>query len=125
MKNAINWFEIPVRDFKRAQLFYEHLLDATLTPQETNDSECKMAFLPADLENDGIGGAIISGSGYEPSETGALIYLNGGNDLSTPLARVEPAGGKVVMPKTSIGSHGFMAQFIDTEGNKLALHSQQ
>lgn len=125
MKNAINWFEIPVQDFERAQSFYEHLFSATLTPQETDDSGCKMAFLPADLENEGIGGAIISGPGYEPSETGALIYLNGGDDLSTPLARVEPAGGKVVMPKTSIGPHGFMAQFIDTEGNKLALHSQQ
>lgn len=124
MKNAINWFEIPVKDFARAQSFYEHLFNAPLTPQETVGTESRMAFLPADLENGGIGGCIISGPGYEPSETGALVYLNGGDDLSVTLERVEKAGGKVVMPKTSIGEHGYMAQFIDTEGNKLALHSQ-
>jgi predicted enzyme related to lactoylglutathione lyase len=124
MKNAINWFEIPVRDFARAQSFYEQLFNASLTPQETDETGSVMAFLPADLEDGGIGGCIISGPGYEPSETGALVYLNGGDDLSAPLERVKKAGGKVIMPKTSIGEHGYMAQFIDSEGNKLALHSQ-
>lgn len=123
MKHAINWFEIPVQDFIRAQSFYEQLFNATLTPQEPVGTESKMAFLPADLENGGIGGCIISGSGYQPSTAGALVYLNGGDNLSGPLERVEKAGGKVVMPKTSISQHGYMAQFIDSEGNKLALHS--
>ena len=123
MKNTVNWFEIPVRDFARAQSFYEQLFNVSLTPQEPDETGSVMAFLPADLENGGIGGCIISGPGYEPSEIGALVYLNGGDDLSVPLERVEKAGGKVIMPKTSIGSHGFMAQFIDNEGNKLALHS--
>ncbi|MEM8965580.1 MAG: VOC family protein [Bacteroidota bacterium] len=123
MKNSINWFEIPVRDLDRAQSFYEQLFDAPLTPKEPDETGSTMIFFPADLENGGIGGCIISGPGYEPSEKGALVYLNGGDDLSVPLSRVEKAGGKVIMPKTSIGPHGFMAQFIDTEGNKLALQS--
>jgi predicted enzyme related to lactoylglutathione lyase len=63
--------------------------------------------------------------GFEPSTKGALIYLNGGEDLSVPLSKVEAAGGKILLPKTSIGSNGFMAHIIDTEGNKIALHSMK
>lgn len=55
--------------------------------------------------------------------TGTTIYLEGGNDLSVPLSRVESAGGKVILPKTSIGNNGFIALFIDTEGNKVGFHS--
>jgi predicted enzyme related to lactoylglutathione lyase len=54
---------------------------------------------------------------------GSTVYLNGGEDLSHSLAKVEPAGGKIMMPKTSLGENGFMALFIDSEGNKVAFHS--
>ena len=84
--------------------------------------EYKYAMLPAQMP-EGIGGGIVQGPGFEPSDKGSLIYLNGGDDLSGPLSRVEAAGGKIVLPKTSIGPNGFMAHFIDTEGNKVALHS--
>lgn len=57
--------------------------------------------------------------------TGALIYLNGGDDLSVPLSKIEAAGGKILMPKTPIGPNGFMAYFTDTEGKKVALHSMK
>jgi hypothetical protein len=55
--------------------------------------------------------------------TGTTVYLDGGNDLSVPLGRVESAGGTVILPKTSIGNNGFIALFIDTEGNKIGFHS--
>ena len=122
MKNAINWFEIPAKDFERAKTFYENVLDATFETMAMKDMGVTMAFFPADWEK-GIGGGIAHGPGYEPTDNGSLIYLNGGDDLSTPLSRVESAGGKVIIPKTSIGEHGFMAQFIDSEGNKVAFHS--
>lgn len=120
MKNAINWFEIPVKDFNRAKAFYETLYGAAI--QEMPHPEYKYGMLPGDMQN-GVGGGIVQGEGFEPSEKGPLIYLNGGDDLSVPLSKVEAAGGKIVLPKTSIGPNGFMAHFIDTEGNKIALHS--
>ena len=92
MKNAINWFDIPVKDFDRAKSFYEEVLDTTMETQSMPGM--KMAFFPADWEN-GIGGGLAYGEGYEPSDKGSLIYLNGGDDLSIPLARVEEAGGKL------------------------------
>ena len=123
MKNAINWFEIPVNDFARAKKFYETILDVEV--QEMPHPTFKYGILPADMMNGGIGGGIVQGEGFEPSEKGSLIYLNGGEDLSVSLSKVEAAGGKIVLPKTSIGQNGFMAHFIDSEGNKVALHSMK
>jgi hypothetical protein len=127
MKNAINWFEIPVKNFDRAKRFYEAILGAPVQVMPSNPQmpPMKYGFLPFDMANGGIGGGIIEAEGYEPSQKGVLIYLNGGDDLSKPLSRVENAGGKIIMPKTAIGENGFMAQFIDTEGNKVAFHSMK
>ena len=124
MKNAINWFEIPAKNFERAKKFYEEVLGAEMETQSMEEMGLTMAFFPADWEN-GIGGGIACGPEYEPSDKGSLVYLNGGDDLSVPLSRVEKAGGKVIVPKTSLGPNGFMAQFIDTEGNRVAFHSRQ
>jgi uncharacterized protein len=122
MINSINWFEIPVKDFDRAKTFYEAVYGTSV--QEMPHPEYRYGMLPCDMQQ-GVGGGIVQGEGFEPSDKGALLYLNGGDDLSVPLSRVEAAGGKIVLPKTSIGPNGFMAHFIDTEGNKIALHSMQ
>ena len=121
MKNSINWFEIPVKNFESSKKFYETVLGEEMHTMEAMGM--KSAFFPFDMKGGGIGGCIIQGKGYEPSEKGALVYLNGGDDLSIPLSKVEAAGGKIIMPKTAIGQNGFMAHFIDTEGNRVAFHS--
>jgi uncharacterized protein len=120
MTNSINWFEIPVKDFDRAKAFYEAIYGTAI--QEMPHPEFRYGMLPSDMQN-GVGGGIVQGPGFEPSATGSLLYLNGGDDLSGPLSRVEAAGGKIVLPKTSIGENGYMAHIMDTEGNKIALHS--
>ena len=120
MANAINWFEIPANNYDRAIQFYSTVLGAPLHKQEIQGT--KMAFLP--MEGQGVGGAVCFGEGYTPSDAGALIYLNGGDDLAAPLARVGAAGGQVVVPKTKISEEiGYFAVFMDTEGNKMAFHS--
>ena len=122
MTNSINWFEIPVTDFTRAKKFYETIMGGEIMEMEFPGG--KYGMLPADMMN-GVGGGLAQGEGFVPSQEGTIVYLNGGDDLSVPLAKIEAAGGKVIMPKTSIGGNGFMAQFIDTEGNKVALHSMK
>ena len=121
MAHAINWFEIPVKNFETAKKFYEAILDAEM--QVMDAMGMKSAFFPADLEKGSIGGCIIEGEGYEPSQNGSVVYLNGGEDLSVVLSKVEAAGGKILLPKTGIGPNGFMAYFEDSEGNKVGLHS--
>ena len=119
MSNAINWFELPSKNFNRAVKFYSQVIGQDLQPMDAND--IKMAFFPT--TDNGVGGCVVHGNGSKPSAEGSLVYLNGGEDLGIPLSRVEAAGGKVVMPKTAIGENGFMAIFMDTEGNRVAFHS--
>ena len=121
VKDAANWFEIPVSDFERAKTFYSRMFDFEM-PTNTM-GETQMGFFLHE-QGQGIGGAICHGEGYEPSDKGALVYLNGGADLTTVLDRVEGAGGKVIVPKTQVTPEiGYVAHFIDTEGNRVALHS--
>jgi len=120
MSNVINWFEIPANDINRAIKFYTKVLGGEMQPMEMMG--IKMAFLPMDGE--GVGGSLCQGAGYKPTTDGAKIYLNGGDDLNVPLSKVEKAGGKVVMPKTKISDDiGYMAFFVDSEGNNMAFHS--
>ena len=119
MVTTLNWFEIPATDLARAKAFYAQVLDAPIH----DDPNRPYAYLPANEGSGGFGGAIAYGENFVPATTGTTIYLDGGNDLSVPLARVESAGGKVILPKTAIGGNGYIALFIDTEGNKLGFHS--
>lgn len=120
MRHMINWFEIPATDFDRALRFYSTVLDAALEPMEMEGA--KMGMLPSDGEN--VSGAIVQGEDYIPGTHGALVYLSGGQDLSPMLARVTVAGGRVIVPKTQISPEfGYFALFIDSEGNRVGLHS--
>lgn len=123
MANAINWFEIPAIDFTRAKNFYETILAIEI--MEMPFPYGKYGTFPADMENGSVGGGLMQSEGFNPSKDGSVVYLNGGEDLSVSLGKVEPAGGQIIMPKTSIGENGFMAHFIDTEGNRVALHSMK
>ena len=124
LDNAINWIEIPVENFDRAKKFYAAIYDYEMP--ETNVGPTRMGFLPYEQKEGRVGGAICQGPGYQPSQQGSLPYLNGGADLETVLNRVPKAGGKILIPKTFIGeSIGYFAQFLDTEGNRIALHSRK
>lgn len=119
--NAISWIEIPVTDFARAKKFYSTIYNYEMP--EMPMGPVNMGILPYQQGN-GVGGAICFGEGYEPTDKGAKVYLNGEPDLNIVLNRVEAAGGKVVLAKTDIGEgFGFFAVFHDTEGNWIGLHS--
>ena len=123
MKNAINWFEIPVLDYERAKKFYNTILDLEIMDYHMPEKNMKYGMFPYEMENMGVGGAIVEMAEMKPSTDGSTVYLNGGEDLNVALNKVEAAGGKVFMPKMDIDENGFIAQFIDTEGNRVALHS--
>jgi len=119
MFNVINWFEIPVKDLESAMCFYWGILGTPFTIQEQQGK--RFALFSSD--EGGVGGSLTEAKGYVPGHSGALVYLNGGDDLNMILNKVEGAGGKVLMPKTSIGQWGFIGMFEDSEGNRVGLHS--
>jgi uncharacterized protein len=121
--NAINWFEIAVNDLDRATKFYETVFNISMEAMDMPGMQ--MRSFPADSMNGKAGGALVKSDMHKPSGTGSIIYLNANPDLSDPLSRVEKAGGQVIMPKMEISPEiGHMAFFTDTEGNTVAMHSQ-
>ena len=120
MKNLISIVEIPTADFPRAVAFYQAILNTNI--EEVEMGGIKMGLFPNDGESVFV--QLISGSEYKPSADGAIVYLNGGDDLQKVEDKIEANGGKIVVPKTEIGPEmGFFAIFTDTEGNKLGLQS--
>ena len=123
MTHAISWFEIPATDLDRAQKFYETIFGLKLNPLDLPN--IRMRMFPVEDIN-GVGGAVVDSGGFhKPSSTdGPLIYLNGNPDLQQALDKVEAAGGQIMVPKTEISpEYGYMAVIIDTEGNRIGLHS--
>lgn len=120
MNNMISIVEIPVTDFSRAVKFYQAILGVTI--QEVEMGGVTMGILPNDEGTVNV--VLAKGSDYKPTMDGAVLYLQAGNDLQPMLDKVSQHGGQVIVPKTEISPEmGFFALFIDTEGNKLGLHS--
>jgi uncharacterized protein len=125
-RNMVGWFEIPVTDMERAITFYEAVFAVKLSRHPMGPLD--MAWFPSNETAPGAAGSLAKHADhYRPSIDGTLIYFSSiTGDLSDELARVAAVGGKVLMPKTQIAPDvGYMAVFVDTEGNRLALHSRK
>ncbi len=120
MKNTINWFEIPATNFDRAVQFYSTIFNVQLHNELVMDVQS--AIFPGGGE-ESVNGAIVYGEHYAPSSTGSVVYLNADHQLDAILSRIEAAGGKILLPATDIG-FGFIAYFLDTEGNRVGLHTE-
>ena len=120
MDHLANWIEIPVLNMERAKKFYGELLAGSLNEMRMGGND----YALIDVKDRFNTGCLVKGTGYVPSTQGVVVYLNGGNDLSVLLERVGNAGGKVLLPKTFLSMEaGHIAYFLDTEGNKVGLHS--
>jgi predicted enzyme related to lactoylglutathione lyase len=120
MKNALNWFELFVADLDRATRFYETLLGISLKRENFNSTP--MAVFPYD---GGVGGALVKNTQRKPSADGGLVYLDATDKLDACVERTRKAGGEVVLGRTAIGEHGFIAMVRDSEGNVIGLHSMR
>ncbi len=121
--NSLNWFEIPVTDMLRAKHFYQVIFSIHM--DETEMMGMQMAFFPYEAGSGKASGALVRSENHKPSQEGALVYLNANPSMDTVLEKIEQMGGTIQTPKTQISPEiGYMAFFTDTEGNRVALHSQ-
>ena len=120
MANQVVWVDIPVKDLDRAIRFYSAVLGAPVKREEFPGMT--IGILP---HQDGeVGGCLFKNEGDEPSSKGPLLYLNANGRLDQAIAAVEANGGKVLQPKHPIGPYGHRAIVLDSEGNRVALHSE-
>ena len=120
MNSFVSIFEIPATEISRAVDFYQGILDIKI--EKMDMGEMQMGIFP--YEGQMVAGVILKAEGYKPSADGVTIYLNGGGNLQVILDKVEKNGGKILVPKTlHADESGYFALFLDSEGNKMGLHS--
>lgn len=119
MPNQVVWCDIPCVDLDRAVKFYSGILGQTITKDDSMGMS--LAVLPH-AGND-VGGCLVVMREMKPSSDGPLLYFNCDGRLDAAVATVEKNGGKIIHPKHSIGPHGFRAVVLDSEGNRIGLHS--
>lgn len=122
MKKIFSYVAIPAIDFERAFKFYSEITDGLIN--RNPNVPFPMAYF-VDEDNKDVG-HLFQLPTFKPSVDGAIVYMELTNDLNDTLTKVEKGGGKIIMPKTLIApTKGYWALFLDTEGNKLALHSNE
>jgi predicted enzyme related to lactoylglutathione lyase len=119
----ISWFEIAVNDMPRAKKFYEDVFDIKIQVMDFGGT--LMGWFPNTDGSRGTSGSLVQNSNYTPSKAGSLVYFKSSN-IQVELDRIKITGGEIVQQKTKISEeYGFMAVFIDSEGNRVALHSEK
>ena len=119
--NPVVYFEIPVTDMNRAIKFYKSVFHFEFNIENIDNNE--MALFPFTAGNSGITGALAKGEIYKPTKDGVVIYFKTNNiDETLPLAKLN--GGNILYPKTDNGI-GFVAEFQDSEGNRIAIHQDK
>lgn len=123
-KNPFTWVEIYVADMQRAQKFYETVLDIKMIPMQApgDFGDLQMVSFPWAAGESNISGALCKTSEVQPGQGGTLVYFTC-DDCAVESSRVEAAGGQMLQPKFAIGTHGFVALAVDTEGNTIGFHS--
>lgn len=124
--NVVGWFEIPVKDMERAVRFYESVFGLRLTRHKLGPLD--MAWFPWVESGHGSSGALVFlEEAYKPSRDGVLVYFTAfSGDVAVELGRVEDAGGRVLEEKKLISEDvGYMGLILDSEGNRIAIHSRK
>ncbi|MGX5174764.1 VOC family protein [Aliikangiella sp. IMCC44653] len=123
ISNPVGWFEIYVEEMPRAQAFYQTVLSVKLDQiSDPSDSSILMLAFPSNMEAYGASGALVKMEGFASGGNSTLVYFSC-EDCAVEESRVEPAGGKIVRKKMSIGEYGFISLASDSEGNMIGLHS--
>jgi uncharacterized protein len=120
--NPVVYFEIPVTDMDRAIKFYKAVFNFDFEKDIIDNNE--MALFPFFENINGISGALAKGDIYKPTKMGTLIYFKTVS-IDETLKRVLQNGGQILFPKTLNGDLGFVAEFEDSEGNRIALHEDK
>src|ERR1041384_8251793 len=121
--NAVSWFELPILDTVRAKQFYETILAMEMETKYMEETDEELTFFPFEpgvvrATSGKVSGALVKGKRSQPSAEGTLVYLNAQPSIQPVIDRIAAAGGKVLVPRTEIMA-GYIAVFLDTEGNRV------
>ena len=120
MSHRFVWVDIPVHDLDRAIAFYAAVLGTAVT----REGGPGFSFgLLAHTGSDVAGCLYVADDDNAPSPHGPLVYLNVDGRIGAAERAVTSHGGQLLKSKHAIGPHGYRAIVLDSEGNRVALHS--
>jgi len=119
MAHSISWFDIPVLDLDRATRFYREVLDMKIDRYGDEVPVAVFGHGPDD-----VAGCLFTSEEAQPSDHGPLLYFPVEGRLAEAAGLVEGLGGRVLEAPHSITPHGNRAVVLDSEGNRIALHSE-
>ncbi|PCH79298.1 MAG: glyoxalase [Planctomycetota bacterium] len=116
--NRVCWVDIPVLEVARAATFYRQVLAIEVAIESYEGMEFGVLN-----HGEGSGGCLVCGDEWIPSREGTLVYYNADGRIRDAVAKVTENGGEIITAVQPIGPHGFRAIVLDSEGNRIALHS--
>lgn len=116
--NRVVWCDIPVSDLDRAAAFYGAALAIAVHKEQFGD----VSFGVLD-HHDGNGGCLVIDPKHAGGPGGMLLYFNADGRIRDAVAKAIAHGGKLLQDVHGLGPHGFRALLHDSEGNRIALHS--
>ena len=122
--DTLCWTDIPVTNLDRAIKFYSAVLGKEVS--KMSESGFEYGLLPHEEQNASGCLCVNSdsvGNKNQPSQNEPLIYLSVEGRLNDAVKATRANGGTVLEEKQQIGPHGVRAIIVDSEGNRIALHS--
>lgn len=117
MKNKVTHFAIYIDDMERAKHFYDSVFEWGFSGYGTTD----FLQIKVDKTDEGETIGALQSRKYAPvpEKIIGLECTVAVENLDEIIARVTREGGKILMPKTLIPTVGWLAKFLDTEGNLI------
>lgn len=117
MNNRLSHFAIHIDDIERARRFYDGVFEWGFHSYGPGD----FLQIKADKSENGELIGALQSRNYSPIPDKVIGFectINVEN-IDMIIERVLGNGGQVVMPKTTIPYVGYIAKFLDTEGNLI------
>lgn len=117
MNNRLSHFAIHIDDMERARRFYDGVFEWGFLSYGPGD----FLQIKADKSENGELIGALQSRNYSPIPEKVIGFectINVEN-IDMIIERVLGNGGQVVMPKTTIPYVGYIAKFLDTEGNLI------
>lgn len=114
----VRYLEIPVRDIDRAVAFYEAVFTVTL--ERVTVDGYAMAHFPTNEGQQGADVTLAQGDVYVPTKSGVIVYFSVAS-IDAVIARAKQRGSSVLYDKKEVAPGLWVAEFEDSEGNRIAL----
>jgi uncharacterized protein len=120
----VTYVEIPVTNMERAMKFYGAVLDVSFERRSVDGYDMAAFVTTPASGSPAAAVALAKGDVYVPAKSGPLIYL-ATRDIDSVLRKANANGGQTLFPKKEVANGIVVAEFEDSEGNRIGIQSTE